>query len=518
MSSDRECLETQARELYFAALDTRAGFDSEERASKLGNALLLFRELGDLHGQARALTKLGNVALNAADYAAALDYLHEAEDIAAELNDPAASREVRGQLCGLHADLGEHETALTYASRAWELDSGSPDSQVRMHALNGLGCILAAMGRHEEGVAKIEEAMALAEDVPGARRQHNVSQSRADLADAFLRWNRPTEALRHAEAGARIAREIGHAPLVMLNTLYAGRAASALNEWPLAEQRLDFAAALAQQMAQKSHECQARLELAAALAAMGRHEEALDSYRQGHRVEREIRKDEAARRLEFRRAKGEIDRARRDKESAERVLFAVLPQAIAQRIKAGEARIAEDVADVSVLFADLVGFTAMSTRAPPRELLALLERVFCEFDQLVAAFQLEKIKTIGDAYMAVGGALAPSPDHLERSAHLAIEMLGAVRRMGAGMQPQLAIRIGLHAGPAIAGVIGAQRLSYDLWGETVNLASRLESSGVPGRIHVSASAAERLRGAFALEPRGLIELKGFGRIPTFFLT
>ena len=243
----------------------------------------------------------------------------------------------------------------------------------------------------------------------------------------------------------------------------------------------------------------------------------LEAYRNGHLIERKIRRENAARQFEFNRAQKEIERSRREKENAERVLFSVLPRPIAARMTQGEARIAEEIGDVSVLFTDLVGFTAMSTRTPPGALLDILERIFAEFDRLTALHGLEKVKTIGDAYMAVGGALEASPRHLEQAARLGVDLVAAMKRIGADSNLDLAIRIGLHAGPVIAGVIGANRLSYDLWGETVNLASRLESSGAPGRIHVSGAVAERLRGAFAFEPRGTLELKGFGPTPTFFL-
>jgi class 3 adenylate cyclase len=184
----------------------------------------------------------------------------------------------------------------------------------------------------------------------------------------------------------------------------------------------------------------------------------------------------------------------------------------------GEGRIAEELADVSVLFADIAGFTKLSTHTAPRDLLTLLEQIFSEFDRLTGQFQLEKVKTIGDAYMAVGGALAPLPGHAENAVRLGLAMIAAIDtiRMAKGMP--LAIRIGLHAGPVVAGVIGENRLAYDLWGESVNLASRLESSGAPGRIHVSAAVAERLRGTFDFEQRGTIELKGFGPVPTFFVS
>ncbi len=511
---DRTALERQADRLAAST----GNFDMVARARELARALVIYRELGDERSVATVLTRLGNIASNLADYAGAIDYLHEAEQIATALGDAELERNARGHLAFVHSELGDHETALAMAMRGWERDSRASDPEVRLLAVNSVGVLLSLVGRHEEGIAKIRQADDIIDGfATGTRREHLRSQSKADLSDALLRAGNARPALEAAEQGAAFAEGIGHAPLIMLNRLYAGRAALALDDAPLAAERLGAAAELAATMGLKSQESQARLLLAEALRSLARHVEALDSYRTGHRLERDLRRDEGARRLEFRRARAEIDVALREKQDAERMLFAVLPRPIATRMKGGESRIADEIDDASILFADLVGFTGLAARTPARELIGVLDRIFSAFDQLTESFGLEKVKTIGDAYMAVGGALDSSPDHLERCARLAVGMLAAVETLGEGIRPKLAIRIGLHVGPAIAGVIGTHRLSYDLWGETVNLASRLESSGAAGRVHVSVQVAERLRGTFALEPRGPCNLKGVGDVPTFFL-
>ena len=517
--ADREILRAEAQALLSSAtLEKESGFDFERRARKLAKALFLYRELGDKRGQAEVLVKLGNTARNITDFPAALDYLHEAEKLVEDLGDPNLGRQLRGQLGAVLMDLGDYQAALAHANREWGLASKTDDPEARLSALNVMGCARVLLGEPEEGVARIKESIGYIDRIGDeGRRGHLYAQSMADLSEAFLKWGKPGDALAYAEEGAERAAQIDHLPLVMLNSMYAGQAALALRKPELAVEKLQATVNLASRMGLKSEECQARVTLGNALAELGRHEEAFESYRTGHQIEKEIRHDEATRRLAFKRAQQEIEEARRERENAERVLFTVLPQAIAIRMTRGEARIAEEVADVSVLFADLVGFTAMSTRTKPRELLELLERVFSEFDRLTASFHLEKVKTIGDAYMAVGGALTPSSDHLEKAARLAVEMVQAIEHISLEYGTRLAIRLGLNAGPAIAGVIGSNRLSYDLWGETVNLASRLESSGMAGRIHVSANVAERLKGRFLLEPRGSLDLKGFGEMRTFFL-
>ncbi len=511
--SNPEELRTEAEQLVAAKT-----FDGVARASALARAMDIYRQLGDDRGQCVVLTKLGNLGSNMADFASALDYLHQAEAIANHLADPDLQREVAGQLSFVLAELGESQAALDLTLRGYERDSRSPDPEVRLLAINSLGCLLSANDRHEEGIARIREADAVIASIADPqRREHLFAQSMADLSDALLRAGSAPEALQQAEAGAARAAGIAHLPLVMLNRLYAGRAALALADAPLAAAHLQAAARMAAELGLKAHESRARLLLADALAAVGSPAEALASYREGHRLDREIGRDAAARRLAFQRSQREIEAAHRERESTERVLFAVLPPSIAGRIRQGEGRIAEELADVSVLFADLVGFTALSSRTSARDLLDLLDRIFSAFDELTHAVGLEKVKTVGDQYMAVGGALAATPDHVERCARLGFGMLGALEELAAQGAPRLSIRIGLHAGPAIAGVIGTQRLTYDLWGNTVNLASRLESAGVPGRIHVSEFVAERLKGAYALEPRGSVAMKGIGEVRTFLL-
>jgi len=208
-----------------------------------------------------------------------------------------------------------------------------------------------------------------------------------------------------------------------------------------------------------------------------------------------------------------LDRLHRENE---RLLLNVLPASIARKLKQQTGIIAEGFEDVSVLFADLVGFTALSARLAPKDLIDLLNTVFSSFDELAEEHGVEKIKTIGDAYMAAGGLPEPQEDHLVAMAGMALAMQDRVRKLNSEFAG-LSLRIGLHAGHVIAGVIGIRKFIYDIWGDTVNTASRLESHGMPGRVHVSDTVFERLQGRFKFEPRGLVELKGRAPMLTFFL-
>jgi class 3 adenylate cyclase len=207
----------------------------------------------------------------------------------------------------------------------------------------------------------------------------------------------------------------------------------------------------------------------------------------------------------------------REREKSERLLRNILPATIAERLKNGEATIAESFSSVTVLFADLSGFTEFSEHVDPQQVVGLLDEIFSTFDHLAHAHGVEKIKTIGDAYMAVSGLPVPRPDHAEAMAVMAIGMQEAFRGVMRNRGLPLELRVGMHSGPVAAGVIGRQKFTYDLWGDTVNLASRMESHGEPSRIHVSPTTRALLGDAFRFADRGEVSVKGRGTLHTFFL-
>jgi adenylate cyclase len=206
-----------------------------------------------------------------------------------------------------------------------------------------------------------------------------------------------------------------------------------------------------------------------------------------------------------------MEEIRREKARSEELLLSILPRSVVERINAGATMIADHVDDVTILFAEMAGQQA------PGALVEFLNEIFSAFDRLSIEFGAEKIKTIGDAYMAAFGLPDPLADHVAAAAHQARRMLETIRNLpGAGHAP-IDLRIGIHTGPAVAGVIGQRKFSFDVWGATVNLASRMESHGEPGKIHVSESVAKALKGRFALQDRGPIEIKGAGTMRTYFL-
>ncbi len=211
------------------------------------------------------------------------------------------------------------------------------------------------------------------------------------------------------------------------------------------------------------------------------------------------------------------DRAEAQHQRVVDLLHNILPVSIAKRLEDRPGIIADRFDDASILFADIVGFTPLAERTDPQELVAMLDAVFSALDDLVVEHGLEKIKTIGDAYMVASGVPETRPDHTRAMAAFALDALEVVETHFAGNDPVIQLRVGLHRGPVVAGVIGKKRLLYDLWGDTVNTAARMESHGLPGRVQVSAAAAEVLEGHVELEPRGAIAIKGKGSMETWLL-
>jgi guanylate cyclase len=210
---------------------------------------------------------------------------------------------------------------------------------------------------------------------------------------------------------------------------------------------------------------------------------------------------------------------RLEQAKAENLLLNILPRSIADKLKAQARtqRIADQFESASILFADVVDFTPWSERLTPAEVVGYLDRLFSHFDELAERYGLEKIKTIGDCYMVAAGVPTPRPDHARALALMALDMLEAMRTADEVAQLGLELRVGINSGPVVAGVIGRKRFLYDLWGDAVNTASRMESHGTPGRIQITRATYELLTDEFEIEPRGTIAVKGKGDLEAWYL-
>lgn len=212
-----------------------------------------------------------------------------------------------------------------------------------------------------------------------------------------------------------------------------------------------------------------------------------------------------------------LSKIQNEQEKSEKLLLNILPRSIADRLKVSSDCIADGFPEATVLFADIVGFTELSSRLSPQDLVARLNQIFSAFDTLAEKYGLEKIKTIGDAYMVVGGLPKPSAEHSISVAKFALEMRSELQRINESLGELFDIRIGINSGPVVAGVIGIKKFTYDLWGDTVNVASRMESHGKPGEIHISESFYEKVRSHCDCESRGTMIIKGKGEMKTYWL-
>jgi adenylate cyclase len=230
--------------------------------------------------------------------------------------------------------------------------------------------------------------------------------------------------------------------------------------------------------------------------------------------------DEMAERLEqsLNQALQQAHELNEQRAHSEKLLHNILPVLIADRLKGGETNIADTFPEVTVLFADIVGFTKLSASISPQKLVDILNSIFGRFDDMLSEFSIEKIKTIGDSYMVVGGVPERSPIHCQQVARFALAALKTVDQYNRDTGQNLQMRIGIHTGTVVAGIVGTRKYSYDLWGDVVNIASRLESTSLPGRIHVANAVRTRLLDDFELEERGQVEIRGLGSVQTFFLT
>jgi len=267
-----------------------------------------------------------------------------------------------------------------------------------------------------------------------------------------------------------------------------------------------------------------RNDLQAAASALNKQRQQVNFYSSSMRSNDELGEVMAAFQEMFDRIYTEIEQRkavenslREEQEKSERLLLNIFPEPIAERLKQGQQTIADEFTEVTILFADIVGFTELSTRVPPEKLVMMLNDIFSRFDRLTEKWGLEKIKTIGDAYMVVGGLPTHSDQHAQAVAEMALAMQQEMQQFASKYQEACQLRIGINTGPVVAGVIGMKKFIYDLWGDTVNVASRMESHGVAGGIQVTASTYECLREDYHLEKRGKIAVKGKGEMVTYWL-
>ncbi len=465
-------------------------------------SLRLYDELGTVSGVEMVLNNIGLVCLNLSDYPKALEYFTRSLALHEDLGKKSGIATVMSNIAKVHFNLEDFPKALEYYGRALDLHEELGEKMKIARVISNIGLVYYNISDHLKALEYYTRALALDEEL-GTKYSIGVITANIGL-------------------------------------LYADPSFSGYDARK-AEHYLLSAGATLEQVGSKKEFLENCKDLSGLYEAEGRVSEALQYYKKYHELEREVLSEEAKQkadevgrqRLEAEREKQRAIIKARDEEriaSQESLLNRMLPPSIAQRLLKGE-RVADYYRDISVLFADIVGFTPISAQMPAHVVVKFLNYVFGVFDSIMKEHGCEKIKTIGDGYMAVAGAPIECADHAERIAAAAIAMQRDILlpddiREHIEEGTVFNIRIGIHAGSAVGGIIGDERFVFDVYSDAVNMAARMEQSSEPGKIHVSTDFAMHLQNRmnqtggespFKLVRRGQVEIKGKGAVKTYWL-
>ncbi len=504
-------------------------------------ALSLAEELGDKLGESIQFGNIGNVHFRLSDYAKALEFYEKALRLDKELANTAGISRHLGNIGIVYSNLGEYPQALEYYNTALSLTEELGDRTGVTKHLGNIGSVYAELGDYAQALLYYVRAMNLCEEL-GDRA--GVAGLLGGIGDVHRKLFDYAKAQEYIERALKLQEELGMKSEVgeikaMLGELYASDANPKRNE-SQAEAYLLDAISVSQDLGTKTY--QAHNTLADLYEKQKRWEESHYHLGKYFRLKEEVQSEEARKKARLLEQQKQI--AEREKEIAivkatadaqmsatTALLYKVLPQTIAARLIKGE-KVADYFRDVSVLFADIVGFTPIASRMPAKSVLAFLNYVFGEFDRIMERNGCEKIKTMGDGYLAVAGAPLECSDHAERITRAALEMMGDIIlpdeiRKTIPKGAEFSIRIGIHVGPCFAGIVGENRFVYDIYSDTVNVAARMESHGEAGKIHVSDEFCFHLQnrmdatgenfGGIRFDEREEMEIKGKGMMRTYFL-
>ncbi len=546
-------------------------------------SLVINQELGNETLIARDTNNIGLAYASLGMYNESMEYMNTALEIYERLGDKLLTAKIIGSIGSIYSDMGFNNEALTNISRALSIYEEFGDlSELASTSMN-LGTVFMELGYYAQAHQYIEKALALHTEIGNAFSIANtlenygilwyceenydkaieyynqalalfteigaksgIAHVTGSIGAAYMQQGQYMRAIEYFENAYHLHEELGekaHAARVMGNigTLYADAHFDG-GDLEKAEEFLQKSIEVHEKIGAKRNLQEHYRSLSDMYRRAERWKEADISFRKFYEVEKEIQNEEArknAEQIDYIRKSAEREKeiaiANAKHQATEQLLHNVLPPTIAARMLDGTQLIAEKIPSVSVLFADIVNFTKLSQSITPEELVEGLDRIFSEFDALVEKHGLEKIKTIGDAYMVVAGAPEVRADHAETMANFALEMIEKMkefRSISTGEEVQ--IRIGIHSGEVVAGVIGKKKFAYDLWGDAVNTASRMESHGEAGKIHVSEDFVRELgmrneklgmkdkeltgdNSQFIFVPRGEMEIKGKGKMRTYFL-
>lgn len=499
-------------------------------------ALAIDEKLCNKASMARHIGNIGNVYLILSDHQRALEYYQKALLLSEELGDPSGIAKHTGNIGSIYLHISNYTQALVYFNSAFTIHE-KLEEKLDMAIITGnIGGAYFGIPDYKKSVEYYTKALNIYEEL-GNKSGIADMTGYLGLVNQMLDDN--LTAMKYYYTSLLMNEELGNKRGIAFNTnkigaLYGEKKFKGYNA-SKAEKYLLEAVELNKELGTKEYLYRNYETLSEFYDQMGDGSNAYKYHKLYHALEKEVQSEEAkkqAEQLDYERKTAEkakqtaIDRAKH--EATEQLLHNVLPPSIAAKMLSGETLIAEKLDNVSVLFADIVNFTRLSQRISPEELVQGLDMVFSAFDVLAEKHGLEKIKTIGDSYMVVSGAPVPREDHAQAIAAMAIEMVESVRAFSSlAVGTSIEIRVGIHTGEVVAGVIGKKKFAYDMWGDAVNTASRMESHSEPGKIHITDEFAKALNtldsdslplmADLKIVERGEIEIKGKGRMRTYFL-
>ncbi len=477
-------------------------------------ALTISQAAGYRFGISRSYIALSNLYTLLGDLVQAIEIrqkgLIEAEAIGSEelicmaLNNFASA----------YQDMGRYERALEYLYKCLEYEDYLEGTIIQ-------GVVYINLAESHFNLKQIEQAQRYIAKVLAVAQPRGIqlmeSYAITLAGNIKLHENDPETALTLFRQGLTI-RQAFHYMIGVVESLHKiGRTLLQMGRTDEAEAAFAESLQTATDIGLKRGIYQAHQGLADVYYRRGQTDLAYTHLLQYHQIKETVLNNDAVSKAANLKVLNEIALVQKEREVTDRLLGRIMPHSIADRLKKGENPIADYFDEVTVLFADIVDFTKLSAAVTPARLVESLNYIFSEFDKLAEAFQLEKIKTIGDAYMVVGGIPVSRADHAEAVARMALAMQAKMADFQTMSGHQLQIRIGIHSGPVIAGVIGANKFAYDLWGDTVNTASRMESHGAPDQIHCSEAVYRALYARFDFSARGPVVIKGKGQMSTYYL-
>ncbi|MCS6988115.1 MAG: tetratricopeptide repeat protein [Chloroherpetonaceae bacterium] len=503
-----------------------ANYDAALSASDA--ALRLFEELGDKRGAATALNAIGNVYQSLGDYASALDFHSKSLGLRQELRDKQGESVSLNNIGNVYQKLGDYHSTLRCYEESLKIKQDAGDAVGEGAAMMNIANVYLQLDQKDVALDFYLKSLEIARSFRDRRGEANAF---LNIGSFYHSLKDLKNALDSTLKAFDLFNEIQDRSSAIRTLCNVGIILNDIGNFDAALDCLNSALALAEDVNSKELIYDACKALSETYELRGDFKKALEYHKLYHQFKEDVFSEDARKRLRGLEAKFEIERIEREKEiyrlkhveikaeqeKSERLLLNILPKSVAERLKQGEQVIADYFKEATVLFADLVGFTTLSARFKPETLVVMLNDIFSSFDDIAERFGLEKIKTIGDAYMAVAGVPIPRDDHAEAVAEAALQMMSEMRRINAGGDVPISLRIGINSGPVVAGVIGTKKFIYDLWGDTVNTASRMESHSAPNEAQVTETTYRLLRHKFIFEPRGAIEVKGKGLMNAYFL-